>query len=111
MVHQADEMKNAFRTGTIRNATRTMPYMHNGVFKTLDQVLQFYNHGGGVGHGLSVPNQTLSSDSLHLSEIELSNLKAFIVALNEDGFIQEPPKTLPKSNLKKYKNRVVGGSY
>jgi cytochrome c peroxidase len=110
-VHQANEMKNAFRTGTIRNAARTMPYMHNGVFKTLDQVLQFYNHGGGVGHGLSVPNQTLSSDSLYLSEIELSNLKAFIVALNEDGFIQEPPKTLPKSNLKKYKNRVVGGSY
>jgi cytochrome c peroxidase len=110
-VHTADEMKNAFRTGTIRNAARTMPYMHNGVFKTLDQVLQFYNHGGGVGHGLSVPNQTLSSDSLHLSEIDLSNLKAFIVALNEDGFIQEPPKTLPKSNFKKYKNRVVGGSY
>lgn len=110
-VHQADEMKNAFRTGTVRNAARTMPYMHNGVFNTLDQVIQFYNHGGGIGHGLAVTNQTLSSDSLHLSPNELSNLKAFIVALNEDGFIQEPPKTLPQSHLKSYKNRVVGGNY
>lgn len=105
------EMKNAFRTGTIRNAFRTQPYMHNGVFNTIDEVLNFYNHGGGLGHGLPVNNQTLSADSLHLSEIELGHLKAFIASLNEDILFEERPKTLPKSHLKRYKKREVGGIY
>jgi cytochrome c peroxidase len=66
-VHPAAEMLRAFRTGTVRNAGHTQPYMHNGVFSTLQQVIDFYDGGGGAGRGLAVPNQTLSADSLRLT--------------------------------------------
>ncbi|MEI9809997.1 MAG: hypothetical protein WDO16_20200 [Bacteroidota bacterium] len=49
MINPANETMNAFRTGTVRNAELTKPYMHNGVFQTLDQVIDLYDAGGGVG--------------------------------------------------------------
>lgn len=79
----ADFYKHSFKTTTARFANQTGPYMHNGVFETMDEVLEFYNNGGGAGHNLEVPYQTLSSDSLHLNSLELSNLKAFIDAIND----------------------------
>ena len=46
-INPANETKAAFRTGSIRNAAFTKPYMHNGVFKTLEEVIDFYDAGGG----------------------------------------------------------------
>ena len=43
-----------FKSTSVRNVTHTAPYMHNGVFTTLEEVLAFYNHGGGVGHGVRI---------------------------------------------------------
>ncbi|KAA5534721.1 cytochrome C peroxidase [Taibaiella lutea] len=111
VVFQADETKNAFRTGTIRNAAMTAPYMHNGVFKNLNQVIDFYNNGGGAGKGLNVPNQTLSSDSLKLTVMEKTKLIAFIKTLNEPLRPELPPKSLPKSSNPLLNNRKVGGIY
>ncbi len=110
-VHAAGETLNAFRTGTIRNAAHTAPYMHNGVFSTLEQVIDFYDAGGGAGHGLTVPNQTLSADSLHLSHTEKADLLAFIKSLNEDIIFEPVPEKLPASKNKSYNRRVVGGTY
>ena len=75
----------AMKTTTIRNADRTAPYMHNGVFATLDAVIDFYDGGGGRGHGLVVPNQTLPADSLHLLAREKRELIAFIRALTDSS--------------------------
>jgi len=36
-----------FKTPTVRNVELTAPYMHNGVYKTLEEVVDFYNKGGG----------------------------------------------------------------
>jgi cytochrome c peroxidase len=55
--------------------------MHNGVFKTLDQVVAFYLKGGGVGLGIKIENQTLPFDSLNLSLKEQKDLIAFIKSL------------------------------
>lgn len=44
--------------------------MHNGGFNTLEEVVEFYNEGGGAGLGLNVPNQTLGSDKLNLTDVE-----------------------------------------
>lgn len=74
--------KHAFKTPTLRNAARTAPYMHNGVFANLKEVMNFYNNGGGAGMGLKIGNQTLSKDSLHLSENEIQDIIAFIKSLN-----------------------------
>jgi len=111
-VNPAQETEHAFRTGTIRNATHTMPYMHNGVFRSMDQVIDFYDAGGGAGHGLQVANQTLAADSLHLTSSEKQQLRAFIDALDEKvRFEQAPPKTLPVSAIKTLNNRKSGGIY
>jgi cytochrome c peroxidase len=75
-------LHHAFKTPTLRNVARTAPYMHNGVFTTLEQVVDFYNDGGGVGEGERIYNQTLPVDSLRLSVGEKSALVAFLRSLD-----------------------------
>ena len=75
-------LRHAFKTTTVRNAHLTAPYMHNGVFSTLDEVMDFYNNGGGVGSGWPVDNQTLARDSLHLTTGEKNAIIAFIGSLD-----------------------------
>ncbi len=111
LVNPAMETANAFRTGTIRNTAHTKPYMHNGVFTSIEQVIDFYDVGGGVGHGLMVDNQTLSSDSLKLTKPEKQQLVAFINSLNENIRFESAPERLPESKNKALNNRKVGGEY
>src|SRR5262249_33767422 len=73
----------AFKTPTLRNAALTAPYMHNGAFRTLDQVLDFYDHGGAAGAGATIPNQTLDADQLQLSKADRRALIAFLGALTD----------------------------
>ncbi|MCB2377467.1 cytochrome C peroxidase [Hymenobacter sp. BT635] len=75
--------RQSFKTPTVRNAAQTAPYMHNGVYQTLEQVLDFYNRGGGAGLGLAVPTQTLGADPLNLSDAEQQAIIAFIRALDD----------------------------
>jgi len=74
--------KHAFKISTVRNAALTAPYMHNGVYATLEQVLDFYNKGGGEGLGFKVDNQTLPLGKLGLTAKESSDIIAFIKSLN-----------------------------
>lgn len=111
LVNPAMETWNAFRTPTVRNINHTAPYMHNGVFTTIDQILDFYDNGGGAGHKLNVANQTLSADSLHLSIEEKKQLKAFMQSLDEEINFDDLPDALPASKNKALKNRKVGGTY
>ncbi|MBY0426396.1 MAG: cytochrome C peroxidase [Cytophagales bacterium] len=110
-INPATETDRAFRTGTIRNAQFTQPYMHNGVFTKLEEVIDFYDTGGGVGHGFDVPNQTLSSDSLKLTMREKSDLILFIKSLTEEIPYENPPLALPASSNKSWNNRKIGGEY
>ena len=110
-IHAAAETKNAFRTPTIRNTANTKPYMHNGVYNTLEEVIDFYDAGGGAGKGLKVNNQTLASDSLHLSKEEKIQLIAFIHSLSENIPFESPPQKLPLSKDKALNQRKVAGEY
>jgi cytochrome c peroxidase len=60
--------------------------MHNGVYKTLEEVIDFYNDGGGLGLGFEVPNQTLPEDKLNLSVKEKKQLIAFMKTLTDKKF-------------------------
>ncbi len=73
----------AFKTTTVRNTGMTAPYMHNGVYKTLEEVIDFYDKGGGIGLGLPVGNQTLSDEPLNLTPEEKQLLIAFIHTLTD----------------------------
>jgi cytochrome c peroxidase len=81
-VIKTESFKHAFKIPTVRNAALTAPYMHNGVFSTLEQVLEFYNRGGGAGSGIKIDNQTLPVDSLNLTVKEQTDIIAFIRSLN-----------------------------
>jgi cytochrome c peroxidase len=73
----------AYKTPTVRNIELTAPYMHNGIYKTLEEVIEFYHKGGGVGFGFDVPNQTLPFDSLQLSVGEKEDLVFFLKTLTD----------------------------
>ena len=111
LINKAPETLHAFRTGSIRNAKYTKPYMHNGVFKTLEEVIDFYDVGGGLGKKLVLDNQTLSRDSLKLTAAEKKQLLAFIYSLNEDIIFEDPPVSLPRSSDAMLNLRKVGGQY
>lgn len=75
--------RDMFKTPTIRNAALTGPYMHNGVYSTLEEVMDFYNKGGGGGMGFDLEYQTLPFDNLNLTDDELKALVAFVKTLSD----------------------------
>lgn len=85
--------------------------MHNGSFNSLAQVIDFYNGGGGAGRGLQVTNQTLSADSLHLTQTDKNSLLAFMRSLNEKIQFEKAPEKLPRSKMEKLNARKIGGEY
>lgn len=74
----------SFKTVTVRNVNETAPYFHNGAYSTLDEVLEFYNQGGGEGMGISTKNQTLGSDKLNLTNQEKKDIIAFLKSLSDN---------------------------
>jgi cytochrome c peroxidase len=77
--------KFAFKTPALRNIALTAPYMHNGVFKTLEEVIDFYDNGGGKGLKIAPPNQTLPFDKLSLSATEKKDIILFLRTLTDTG--------------------------
>lgn len=75
--------ENSFKTVTVRNIALTKPYFHNGAFNTLEEVLDFYNEGGGEGLGLKLNNQTLAPDKLNLTQKEMKQIIAFLNSLTD----------------------------
>jgi len=84
-VTKVEADRHAFKAPSLRNIAHSAPYMHNGAFATLDQVIRFYNRGGGRGLGLDVPNQAPEVHPLHLSEQEERALVSFLEALSDDS--------------------------
>ena len=60
----------AFRTPTLLDIAKTGPYMHNGIFASLDEVIEFFDSGGGKGNTVLKP--------LKLTENEKKHLKRFL---------------------------------
>lgn len=88
---------NKFRTPSLRELKYTAPYMHNGIFYTLDEVVEFYNKGGSSG-----PNKSPLMRPLNLSDQEKKDLVAFLDALSMDEpLIVAPPALPPYQPLKR----------
>jgi cytochrome c peroxidase len=66
-----------FMTPSLRELKYTAPYMHNGMLKTLDAVIEFYNNGGGKDR-----NKDILLKPLNLTEPEKQDLVAFLLALS-----------------------------
>lgn len=112
LLERAPFYKHSFKTVTLRNVELTAPYMHNGVYRTLEEVVDFYNRGGGVGLGLDVEHQTLAPDRLDLTDQERADLVAFMHALTDTSGVSSRPTRLPQIDGQAELNkRRIGGEY
>jgi len=72
-------LKGAFKTPTLRDVALTAPYMHNGIYKTLEEVVEHYNRGGDVKTNLD-----RNVRPLNLSKKEVKSIVAFLHTLTGD---------------------------
>lgn len=85
-----------FRTPSLRELKYTAPYMHDGTLYTLDEVVDFYDRGGGEG-----PSKSPLLRPLGLSDQEKKDLAAFLEALSMDEpLLMEPPPLPPYQPMK-----------
>lgn len=82
--------KGSFKIPTLRDISKTAPYMHDGSLKTLEDVIDYYDRGG-------IPNPHLSPlmKPLHLTPEDKKALVSLLKALDGEGWQVEPPKELP----------------
>ena len=112
MKDKTEFYKFSFKTLTVRNVAYTAPYMHNGVYETLDQIVDFYNRGGGAGMGMDLPYQTLPFDELNLSKSEQEDLVSFMKALSDTTGLTDRPIALPGfEGHPEWNTRKIGGLY
>ena len=122
--YQNPLFKFSFKTPTVRNIELTAPYMHNGVYKTLDQVVEFYKHAAGSKfirgesqagerQKLPYPFFTILPDTLTLDDKEKLELVAFMKTLTDTTSIKNIPKRLPELSGKyaSLNRRKLGGVY
>ncbi|MDW8301599.1 MAG: cytochrome c peroxidase [Bacteroidia bacterium] len=74
--------KGKFITPSLRNVAITPPYMHDGRFRTLEEVIDFYATGGK-----SHPNKAPQMSSFILSPSQKADLIAFLHSLTDDQFV------------------------
>jgi cytochrome c peroxidase len=77
------DMLGAFKTPSLRNVARTAPYLHDGRFATLRQVVQFYADGKKAGRGKLIGEREGTLDLIpHFTPAEVGDLVAFLKTLN-----------------------------
>jgi cytochrome c peroxidase len=74
-----------FKTPSLRNVAITAPYMHNGMLKTLDDVIEFYNHTEKIVAN-PINKDTILAKPLDLTPQEKHDLKEFLIALTDKRF-------------------------
>jgi len=79
-----------FRVPTLRNIALTAPYMHDGRFETLEEVLDQYASGG---HG--VANEDVNIAPFELNEQQKADLIAFLHTLTDTSFVNNPAFSNP----------------
>lgn len=83
-----------FKTPTLRNIGYTAPYMHDGRFSTLEEVVAHYNTGGVPSPTID-PFMKYTQGGLQLSEQAQSDLITFLNMLNDEEFINNPAFSNP----------------
>lgn len=88
-----DGVFGAFKVPTLRNIVLSAPYMHDGSMPTLNEVLDFYEAGGGRAHGFEKVDVFVNP--FELSEQERADLVAFLFALTDESRKPAIPEAVP----------------
>ena len=79
-----------FKTPSLRNLEFTAPYMHDGRFNTIDEVINHYSEGLQDSQTVDPLMKMVSQGGVQLSFEEKANLKAFLLTLSDYDFISNP---------------------
>jgi parallel beta-helix repeat protein len=111
-IEGGEPYKHAFKVPTLRNVALTAPYMHNGRFQTLEEVIDFYANGGGKGLGLDLPNLDDKIRKFTLTPQERNDLVAFLHALTDESKKPAIPEKVPSglAVVPRLKPRVRGSA-
>lgn len=85
----------AYKAPTLRNLVFTAPYMHDGRFKTIDEVLAFYNSGLVWSPYIDPLMHHIGTNGIRLTPIQLNDLKAFLLALTDSSLVTNPSFSKP----------------
>jgi cytochrome c peroxidase len=85
----------AYRAPSLRNIDLTGPYMHDGRFKTLDEVLDFYSTGVEASPYISPLMHHVNTGGVKLTPPQKVLLKAFLMTLHDDDFLVNPKFAKP----------------
>ena len=87
--------KGAYKATTLRNIEFTAPYMHDGRFNTLDEVIDFYAHDLVWSPYIDPLMHHIATGGNQLTPIEKEQLKAFLLTLSDTAFLQNPKFSCP----------------
>lgn len=79
-----------FKSPSLRNLTFTAPYMHDGRFATLDEVINHYSEGLKNSSTIDPLMKKVAQGGVQLSPQDKTNLKAFLLSLSDYEFITNP---------------------
>ena len=88
-----DGVAGAFKVPSLRNIALSAPYMHNGSLATLDDVVTFYEEGGGHANGAE--NLDVFVNGFDLTDQEHEDLVAFLYALTDESALPDVPAAVP----------------
>ncbi len=98
--------KGAYKATTLRNIELTGPYMHDGRFKTLEEVIDFYSEGIIWSPNVHPLMHHAYDGGIQLTPSEKSDLIAFIKTLRDESFLTNPtfgaPEKLPDGGVPAY---------
>jgi cytochrome c peroxidase len=87
--------KAKFKVTSLRNIALTTPYMHDGRFKNLEQVIEHYNSGLNPSPTLAGELEQTRPTGLMLTQQDKADLKAFLLTLTDDRLMTNPAYASP----------------
>ena len=87
-----------FKIPSLRNVGVTAPYMHDGRFQTLEQVLDFYSEGVQMSYNLDSKMGLAHQGGVRLTSIEKEQIITFLHTLTDSSFLVNPAHSNPFDN-------------
>ncbi len=84
-----------YKAPTLRNIAVSAPYMHDGRFATLDEVIDFYSDSVKNSATISPLMHHVMQGGVRLSDLEKAQLKAFLNTLTDETFLNNPDYSMP----------------
>jgi cytochrome c peroxidase len=85
----------AYKAPTLRNLVFTAPYMHDGRFSTLDEVIDFYSSGLVWSPSISPLMHHIATGGVRLTPSQKADLKAFLLTFTDSTFVTNPSFSRP----------------